>query len=153
MRFKEVYESETNFGDTYKPCSKCDSFNIDCDDCIAANDIDLSDFDFDLDDGYDDEWTAFSDEDVNESLSKVTVVRKGQKKIKYKSDKEGFKVEIQNGKPKEVKMLPIEIRKRDVGQKRAAIRRKQSMTKSQKLRAKSLIKRKQMNIPSMFAKK
>lgn len=152
MRFKEVYESENNFDDTYKPCDKCKSFDINCDDCVAANDMDLSDFDFDIDDGWDDEWSAIGDDSVNESLKKTTVVRKGQKKVKFKSDKEGFRVEMQNGKPKEVKMLPIEIRKRDVGQKRAQIKRKQKMPKAQKLRAKSLIKRKQMGLKSMFAK-
>jgi hypothetical protein len=152
MRFKEVYESENNFDDTYKPCSKHGTFHIDCDDCVDANDMDLSDFDFDLDDDWDDQWTAIGDEVVNESLKKITVVRKGQKKIKYKSDKEGFRVEMQNGKPKEIKMLPIEIRKRDIGQKRAQIKRKQKMPKAQKLRAKSLIKRKQMGLKSMFAK-
>ena len=55
MRFKEVYESENNFDDTYKPCDKCKSFDINCDDCVAANDMDLSDFDFDIDDIQDEE--------------------------------------------------------------------------------------------------
>jgi hypothetical protein len=59
------------------------------------------------------------DDDINEALVKKKVVRGGKKIIKWISTKEGFRVQMINGKPKEVKMKPEEIKKRAKGAKKA----------------------------------
>ena len=156
MKFKELYEA--NNYDMYKPCSKHKFFDISCDDCIDANDIDLSNFDNDLDDGWDNDFCGFSNDEysediMDEAIQKAFVVRDKQKVKKFKTNKDGFRVELDNGKPKEVKMMPIEKRKRELGQKRAQIKRDQTMGKSQKLRAKSLDKRDQLKLPNVPLKK
>lgn len=81
--------------------------------------------------------------DVDEALKRVKVVRKGKRLIKWKTDKPGFKVQMINGRPKEVKIKSAERIKRKkgakIGSKKSkskrnisAIKRKRSL----KLRAK-----------------
>lgn len=151
MRFKDVYESKDYL--EYKPCKNHSSFNIDCDDCLDANDVDVNDFDYDVDDGWDDEWYPIYFEDaITESIKKKFVIRDGKKVTKYITDKENTRIEMQNGMPKEIRMMPQEILKRKRAQKVAQIKRKSKMSKMQTKRTKSLKKRKSMGLPSMFKK-
>lgn len=146
MKFKELYESIF-----LKSCAKHLVFDIDCDDCVDQNDIDLTDFDNDEDDGWDDEFCGFlpdeySEDIMDETIHKKFVIRDKKKLMKFITNKEGFRIEMDGNKPTEVKMMPIEKRKRKLGQKRAAIKRKPHMVQSQRLRKKSLAKREQLHL-------
>jgi hypothetical protein len=150
MRFKELYESE-KFNQGLVPCKNHSHFNIDCDDCLDANDISIDDFDDDCDDDWDDEWSAISEDDIlDESVKKKYVIRNNKKVIKYITNKPMTRVEMQNGRPKEIKMMPQEVLKRKRAQKRAQLKRKSKLPKMQIKRTKSLKKRKMMGLPSMF---
>ena len=78
--------------------------------------------DYDPDDEIFDEFCGFEDNDedndedyVSEKLTKKKVVRNGKKVIKWSTDKAGYKVDMVDGKPKEVKMSSDEKRKREKG--------------------------------------
>lgn len=150
MRFKELYESK-KFGDDLVACENHSYFNIDCDDCLDANVISLDDFDDDFDDDWDDEWSAISENDLlEESVKKKYVIRNNKKVIKYITNKPLTRVAMQNGRPKEIRMMPQEILKRKRAQKRAQLKRKSKMPRMQIKRKRSIKKRKQMGLPSMF---
>lgn len=149
MRFKELYESN-DFKD-YMHCENHSYFDINCDDCIDANDVSLDDFDDDDDDDWDDEWCPiFEGEIIDESVRKKFVIRNGKKVTKFITNKPNTRIEMQNNRPKEIRMMPQEVLKRKRAQKRAQIRRKSKMNKMQIKRKKSLKKRKMMGLPSMF---
>ena len=149
MRFKELYESNFEY---LIPCKNHSSFCIDCDDCLDCNDVDISDFDYDFDDAWDDEWSpVFESEVLDESIKKKYVIRNGKKVSKFITDKANTRIEMQNGIPKEIRMMPQEILKRTRAQKKAQIKRQSKLGKMQLKRRKSLQKRKQMKIPSMFS--
>jgi hypothetical protein len=128
-----------------------ESFDFDCDDCIDVNDVCLDDFDNDADDGWDDEWfPVFEGEILDESVKKKFVIRNGKKVIKFVTNKPNTRIEMQNGRPKEIRMMPQEKLKRKRAQKRAQIKRKSKLGKMQLKRKKSIKKRKMMGLPSMF---
>ena len=108
----------------------------------------LSQLEAELDDTdeWDDEWSGFADEEdvdmpedidedmIDEAIKRVRVIRQGKRMIKFKSAKPGYRVQMVNGRPKEVRMKTTEKRKRRKGQragkkkrraKKASIRRKQ----------------------------
>lgn len=152
MRFKELYESQNFEG--YKPCKNHTYFDINCDDCLDANDVSLDDFDYDDDDGWDDEWLPISEAEViDEAVKKKYVIRNGKKVTKFITNKPNARIEMQNGRAKEIRMMPQEILKRKRAQKRAQIRRKSKINKMQIKRKKSLKKRKMLGLPSMFNNK
>lgn len=152
MRFKELYESQ-NY-ESYIPCKNHTNFNFDCDDCIDANDVSLDDFDDDVDDSWDDEWFPISESEIiDESVKKKFVIRNGKKVTKFVTNKPNTRIEMQNGRPKEIRMMPQEMLKRKRAQKRAQIRRKSKINKMQIKRKKSLKKRKMLGLPSMFNNK
>jgi hypothetical protein len=150
MRFKELYESK-KFGKDLAPCKNHSYFDINCDDCVDVNDINIDDFDDDWDDDWDDEWSAISENDIlDESVKKKYVIRNNKKVIKYVTNRPLTRIEMQNGRPKEIKMMPQEILKRKRAQKRAQLRRKSKMPRMQIKRKRSIKKRKMMGLPSMF---
>ena len=152
MRFKELYESQ-NY-ESYMPCKNHSHFDFDCDDCIDVNDVSLDDFDDSVDDSWDDEWfPVFEGEILDESVKKKFVIRNGKKVTKFVTNKPNTRIEMQNGRPKEIRMMPQEMLKRKRAQKRAQIRRKSKINKMQLKRKKSLKKRKMMGLPSMFNNK
>lgn len=79
-----------------------------------------------------------------EVLSKRKVVRKGTSKIKYKTDRDGYKVKIdkRTGAAKEVRMSPNEIRNRMISARKSAMKRKGKQSQSNRKRAMSMQKRK-----------
>ena len=150
MKFKELYESQKYFNG-FEHCENHSSFDPNCDDCIDANDIDMSDFDVDDDDGWDDEWNPISEVDViDESVKKKYVIRNGKKVIKYITNRPHSRIEMQNGRPKEIRMMPQEVLKRKRAQKRAQLKRKSKLGRMQLKRKRSLKKRKSMGLPSMY---
>lgn len=78
---------------------------------------------------------------VNERLKKVKVIRKGKKQIKWKSDREGYKIVRDGNRAKEVKMTPQERMKRSKQQKRGARKRKRTSKTAVRNRARSLKRR------------
>jgi hypothetical protein len=79
---------------------------------------------------------------IDEALVKKKVVRNGKKIIKWISTKEGFRVQIVDGKPKEVKMTPEEKKKRAKGAKKAQKKKNPAkQAQAARKRAKSLKKK------------
>ncbi len=76
-----------------------------------------------------------------EKITKKKVVRDGKRQIKYTTDKEGYKIVMQNGKPKEVKMDQGEIRKRSKSAKKGAKKAKTKSTQTSAKRKRSIAKR------------
>jgi len=78
-----------------------------------------------------------SEEDINEAVKKITVVRDGKKKKVKKSTKKGYK--IVDGK--EVKQSSTEKRKLSKSAKKAAKKRKGKQSVAKRKRAKSIARR------------
>ncbi len=68
---------------------------------------------------------ALNEEDeLNEALYRKAVIRKGKKKIKWYSDKPGFKIQYdKNGIPHEKRITGAERRRRKLGQRTGKIKR------------------------------
>lgn len=83
---------------------------------------------------------------INERLVKKVVIRKGKKIKKWKSDRPGYRTELDpdSGRPKEVRMNPAEIRKRIKGQRKGKIKRKAKKAQIQIKRKISQKKRKSL---------
>ena len=107
-------------------------------------------------DDWDDEWSAFGpdnpenpdsmpediDEDIiDESIKRIRVVRNGKRIIKFKSTKDGYRVKMVNGRPREVRMKPQETRRRKRGQRRAVKKRKAKRSQINRKRKRSVRKR------------
>lgn len=77
---------------------------------------------------------------ILEKITKDRVVRQGKKQIKYKTDRENYKIEnpSDGSRPKEVKMSPEEIRKRAKGAKKGARKAKSKSNRTAMKRAKSM---------------
>jgi hypothetical protein len=78
---------------------------------------------------------------IVEMLEKERVVRNGKWKIKYTTNKEGYKIVNDDGHRTEVKMSYAEIRRRRLAGKRAARKRKGKMAKINAKRKRSMAKR------------
>jgi len=78
---------------------------------------------------------------ILEMIKRERVVRDGKWKIKYSSDKDGYKIVNKNGTRTEKKISPEEMRKRKKAAKRAAKKRKASMAKINAKRKRSMAKR------------
>ena len=77
-----------------------------------------------------------------EKITRDRVVRKGKKILKFSTDKEGYKIHTDDGRsPKEVKMSPIELRKRSKGAKKGAKKARSKSKQAQIKRAKSIKRR------------
>ena len=83
---------------------------------------------------------------ISEKLIRKKVIRKGKKLVKWKTDKEGYRVAMVNGRPKEVKMSSQEKLKRKKASKKSVIKRKAKSAQSNKNRRKSLKRRSSMGI-------
>lgn len=68
---------------------------------------------------------------IDEVLTRNKVIRNGKRIIKVKTDKDGYKVSLIDGKPKEIKMSAVEKRNR----KKAAIKNAKKVTSGQKAKA------------------
>lgn len=73
--------------------------------------------------------------ELEEAIRKARVIRNGKVRIKYKTDKPGYKLIYKDGRPREVKMKGTEVRNR----KRVA---KISARKLKSKRKKMILKRK-----------
>lgn len=80
-------------------------------------------------------------ETILEMIKRERVVRDGKWKMKYSSDKEGYKVVNKDGTRSEVKMSPTELRKRKKAARKAAKKRKASIARINAKRKRSLAKR------------
>lgn len=64
------------------------------------------------------------DEELNEALYRKAVIRKGKKKLKWYSDKPGFKIQYdKNGIPHEKRITGAERRRRRLGQRTGKVKR------------------------------
>jgi len=84
------------------------------------------------------------DDLVLERLIKKIVIRKNKKRIKWVTDKDGFKVQMDGSTPREVKMKPDEIRRRKKGAKKGAKKAKAKANVAAAKRARSLKKSKNL---------
>ena len=89
----------------------------------------------------DDDEEEEDEEIVSEALKKVKVVRGGKRMKKFKTNKPGFKIQMKDGKPKEVKMSSKEKMTRKKAAKKAARSGKSKRKMAVKKRAKSVKKR------------
>ena len=82
--------------------------------------------------------------DLLETLSKKAVIRKGMRKIKYKTDRDGYKVKIdpRTGAAREERMTPQEVRNRMVASRKSAQRMKGKRSQINQKRKTSMQKRK-----------
>lgn len=85
---------------------------------------------------------------LSETIKKVIVVRNGKKMVKWKTDKPGYKIEMDKStkKPKEVILKNKEKTARRIGQKVAKVKRAAKSEIFQKKRIKSFKIRKQLNL-------
>lgn len=73
--------------------------------------------------------SKYRDTDIlNESIKKTYIIRNGKRVVKYRTDKKGYKIQMVDGRPREVKMTTSEIRKRKVGRKKASRKPTKSST-------------------------
>jgi len=79
--------------------------------------------------------------EITEMMQRERVVRKGQWKIRYTTDREGYKILNNEEGRREVKMSPSEIRKRKRAGKRAARKMKSKMASINAKRKRSMAKR------------
>lgn len=81
---------------------------------------------------------------ICESLKRKKVIRKGKMKIKYVTDRDGYKVKYdpKSGQAKEVRMSPAEIRKRMIASRKSRAKRKSKSGQSLRRRAMSMRRRK-----------
>ena len=79
-----------------------------------------------------------------ETLNKKAVIRKGMKKIKYTTDREGYKVKIdpRTGAAREEKMSQKEIRNRMIAARKAKQKRAGKQGQMNRKRKMSMQKRK-----------
>lgn len=89
----------------------------------------------------DDEEVEEDEESVSEAIKKVRVVRGGKRMRKFKSTKDGFKIKMVDGKPKEIKMTPKEKMKRKKAAKKAVRKGKSKRKIASRKRKKSMKKR------------
>jgi hypothetical protein len=82
------------------------------------------------------------EEVIDEKITKRKVIRKGKKVIKYKTNKEGYKVVIKDGKPKEVRLKPAEKRRRKIASRKSQRKMKGKRAAMARQRKRSLRKRK-----------
>ena len=79
---------------------------------------------------------------LNERMVKKKMVKNNQRITKWVTDKPGYRIEYdKNGMPREVKIPIPERKKRELGQKKAKIKRASKMNLLQKKRLKSFKKR------------
>ena len=78
---------------------------------------------------------------ISEKLTKTRVIRNNKKAIKWKTDKEGYKVDMSSGRPKEVKMKASEKVTRKKASRKAAIKSKSKKSRANTKRARSMSKR------------
>jgi len=78
-----------------------------------------------------------------ETLKRKKVIRRGRIKIKYVTDRDGYKVKYdpKTGQAKEIRMSPQEIRKRMIASRRSKLKRKSRRSTSNRRRAMSMRKR------------
>lgn len=79
--------------------------------------------------------------EIDETIKRIKVVRDGQRKVIFQTDKEGYKVVVTDGKPKEVKVSPQEKIARERSQKKGAIKRKSVSKQAQRKRQISIAKK------------
>ena len=89
----------------------------------------------------DDDEEEEDEETISEALKKVKVVRGGKRMKKFKTNKPGFKVQMKDGRAKEVKMSSKEKMTRKKAAKKAARSGKSKRKMAVKKRAKSVKKR------------
>jgi len=79
-----------------------------------------------------------------EALKRRKVIRKGKMKIKYQTDRDGYKVKYdpKTGQAKEVRMSPAEIRKRMISSRKSRAKRKAKSGQTSRRRAISMRRRK-----------
>lgn len=117
-------------------------------DAIYSAVNDLEDELIDSDDAFDDEYSGFTEDvsddediDIDESIQRTRVIRNGKRVIKFKSTKPGYRIQMVNGRPREVRMKPSETRKRKKGQKRAVRKKRSKSAAINRKRKKSMRKR------------
>lgn len=98
-------------------------------------------------DDWDDEYSSFGDDDefdeelLDEAIKRVRVVRQGKRMIKYKSTKPGYRVQMVNGRPREVRMKPTETRRRKKAMRRAVRKRRSKKASIARKQKRSMRKR------------
>ena len=110
--------------------------------------LDEENFEIEIDEEDDEEIDEEDDEELDdgeeldERVKKKKVVRGGKRVKKYTTDKDGYKIELNdNGRPKEVKMSAKEKMTRKKAGLKAARKSKGKRARSVKKRAKSMKKR------------
>lgn len=139
-----------SFLDWYRNLSENKKCSDEMEEKNNLEDVDCND-PIEDDDEYDDEWSAFSDCDIEECnlqerLIRKVVFRNGKRVIKFKTDKENYRVQMVNGIPREVRMSPSEVMKRKRAQKLASRKRKSGQQMSIAKRNRTMTKRKTSNI-------
>jgi hypothetical protein len=79
----------------------------------------------------------YLDEDMDEAIKRTVVIRKGQRKIKYKTDRAGYKV----SGGREVKIGASDAIKMSIRNTKSARKRKGKTAQANMRRAKSMTKR------------
>jgi hypothetical protein len=82
-------------------------------------------------------FSQFLEDDLDEAIKRKVVIRGGKRKIKYKTDRAGFKVDGN----KEVKISAADKIKMSLRNKKSARKRKGKMSISNTKRARSMQKR------------
>ena len=77
---------------------------------------------------------------ITEKMTKTRVIRKNKRVIKWKTDKEGYKVDMSSGRPKEVRMKASEKVGRRKAAKKAARKSKPKSSRAATKRARSMKK-------------
>jgi hypothetical protein len=92
------------------------------------------------------------DEYLQEKLIKTWVVRNGKRVLKFKTDREGYKVVKDGSIFKEIRMTPQELMNRKKAQRKASLKRKSKSSVSQTKRLKSFKQRDRMNLKNIGEK-
>ena len=88
----------------------------------------------------------FDETGICERLVKKKVIRKGKKLIKWKTDKDGYRVQMIKGRPKEVRMDAKEKLTRKKSAKKTARKNKSKKAQMSRSRSKSLKKKKSLGL-------
>ena len=80
-------------------------------------------------------------QNIVEMIERERVVRKGKWKVRYSSNREGYRVLNNDGVRKEIRMSPSEIKKRKRSGKKAARKMRGKMAQINARRKRSMAKR------------
>tara|TARA_B100000963_G_scaffold98491_1_gene85070 strand:- start:3244 stop:3513 length:270 start_codon:yes stop_codon:yes gene_type:complete len=83
-------------------------------------------------------FSQFLEDDLDEAVKRKVVIRGGKRKIKFKSDRAGYKVDSNK---REVKISAADKIKMSIRNKKSARKRKGKVAISNTKRARSMVKR------------